>query len=151
MRQNVLIKISGDLVKDERTLNFIAERARGNFVVVISGGGTEISEELKAAGIKFEFGPAGRITDYAGRQIARDILERHQAQLQDEFITRGINVVVVIPVIEIGTVLCHINGDDFLKLGYNSFDALYCFTRLEKIQDKENVFREYPKIRVIGI
>lgn len=149
--KNILVKISGDLVRSKKMFNFLKKKARKNFVVVICGGGSAINEALKSAGIEFDFGPAGRITTFKGRQIARNVLEERQAKLQDKFVPRGINAVVVIPVIDIGTILCHANGDKFLKLGYNTFDELYCLTEKQRMESKKEIFVDYPKIKVIGI
>ena len=153
MRKNILIKISGDLVEKKETLQFIKAKTKDGYVVVVCGGGTAISEILKKENIESEFGPAGRIIpDFKGRQIARDILENRQTELQDRFNIAGINVLVEIPVVYIGGVLCHINGDDFLKsVVYNSYDELYCLTEKWKVKKKKEIFDKYPKIKVIGV
>jgi len=149
--RNTLIKVSGDLIGNERVLEFIKNKGEQSYVVVVLGAGTKITQRLEAEGIKFEFGPSGRITDFHGRQIARNILEEQQAGMQDLFIQEGVHAVVEIPVIPVGGVLCHINGDDYLKsIGYNTFGELYCLTTQERIEKKREVFREYPKIKVIG-
>ena len=149
---NLLIKVSGDLLEDKQTLRFIKEKGERNYVVVLCGGGTEITKQLETAGIEFEFGPSGRITNFEGRQIARGILERQQAELQDLFIRKKIDAAIEIPVISIGGVLCHVNGDAYLRnIGYNTFDELYCITTQERKEKKEKNFNEYPKIKVVGI
>ena len=150
--ENVLIKISGDLLKNEQALQFVKEKGERNYVVILCGGGTEITKQLKKTGIKFEFGHSGRITNFEGRQIARDILERQQAELQDLFIQENIDAAVEIPVVSVSGILCHINGDNYLKsIGYNTFDKLYCITTKERKNKKKKDFSKYPKIKVIGI
>ena len=153
MRKNILIKVSGDLVEKEETLEFIKAKTKDGYVVVVCGGGTAIGEALKKQGIESKFGPAGRmVSDFRGRQIARNILENHQVELQDRFNVLSINVLVEIPVVYIGGVLCHINGDDFLKsVAYNSYDELYCLTEKGKVQKKKEIFNKYPKIETIGV
>lgn len=110
--KNILIKVSGDLVDNKKTFAFIKKKAEKNFVVILIGGGTEISKALAEEGIKSFFTEIGRvITTFKGRQIARDILEQHQKKLQDRINEAGITAVVEVPVINLGSVLCHINGD----------------------------------------
>ena len=147
----MLIKVSGDLVRSKQVLRFIKEKGMISYVVALCGGGTAITQALDAEGIKFNFGPSGRITDFRGRQIARDILEKRQTEIQDIFVQEKINATVEIPVISIGGVLCHINGDDYLKnVGYNTFDELYCITTKERIKKKQEIFSKYSKIKIIG-
>ncbi|MFZ3136266.1 MAG: hypothetical protein WA126_02615, partial [Thermodesulfovibrionales bacterium] len=60
---------------------------------------------------------------------------------------------VVIPVFEIGNVLCHINGDYFVLFAYLGFDILYIVTTPQRVREKEEFFKPYDtlhKIHVIG-
>jgi hypothetical protein len=149
--KNVLIKVSGDLSEHQKSLEFVKKKGKLNYVVVILGGGTVISQEMKFRKIGYKFGPLGRETNFEGRQVSRDVLERIQERIQSLFIQEKIHAVVEIPVIAIGGVLCSINGDDYLKLGYNTFDELYCITTMERAEDKNKLFKQYPKIRIIGM
>ncbi len=62
----------------------------------------------------------------------------------------GVHASVVIPVIEIGTVLCHVNGDQFILAVYHGFDALWVVTTKDRVEKKKSLFSSYKKIRVIG-
>ncbi len=116
------------------------------------GGGTQINEAFAEAGLPVgKFGPLGRET--AGlkeKQLARDTLEKNQAEIQDRLADMGVHASVVIPVIEIGTVLCHVNGDQFILSAYHGFDILYVVTTDERLEKKKAFFTPYNKIQVIG-
>jgi hypothetical protein len=146
----VLIKISGDLNEDRTVLAFIAKKARNNFVVVICGGGTQINEEIEKGGFSIHFGEHGRVTaSLRERQIARDVLEDIQMKLQNRLI--GTGAYVEKPVVEFGTVLCHINGDYAVEVAYLGFDEIFVFTLESRKKDKMKRFKDFPKIQVIGV
>ncbi len=150
-RTNCLVKLSGDAFYGN-VLDWIRELSTKHFVVVCVGGGTQINEAFAAAGFPIgKFGLLGRETkSFAERQLARDILEKNQISVQDTLAGNGVHVSVVIPVLDIGTVLCHINGDQFVLAAYHGFDIIYVVTTPERVADKEKFFAPYEKIRVIG-
>jgi hypothetical protein len=150
-RKNCLIKLSGDSL-DGKVLEWIEKLTKEYFVVVCVGGGTQINEAFKIAGFDVGmFGPMGRETKkLEEKQLARDVLERNQQQIQDKLALLGVHVSVVIPVIEVGTVLCHVNGDQFLLSCYNGFEKMYVVTTAERLEKKKEQFSLYPKIEVIG-
>ncbi|MBI1755428.1 hypothetical protein HY250_02830 [Candidatus Azambacteria bacterium] len=133
-------------------LNWIKKLSQEYFVVVCVGGGTQINEAFTGAGMPVgEFGPLGRET--AGlkeKQLARDTLERNQAEIQDRLADMGAHASVVIPMIEIGTVLCHVNGDQLILSVYHGFDILYVVTTNDRLEKKKAFFAPYKKIQVIG-
>jgi len=114
MRKNCLIKLSGDVIQ-EKVLAWIGKLAKDYFIVLCVGGGTQINTAFIKAGFTVGIhGPLGRETkNLAERQLARDVLEKNQAELQDRLAAIGVQAAVVIPVVEVGTVLCHVNGDQF--------------------------------------
>ncbi len=119
MRKTMLVKASGDVCASDTFLNFIQQKAVGYFIVIVVGGGTQISERLNSAGYTenkgWKFGHLGReLIDFKARQIARDVLEENQAELQDLLADKEINATVTIPVLDISSVLCHVNGDQML-------------------------------------
>lgn len=150
-RKNCLVKISGDVLGSE-TLDWIEELSREHFVVVCVGGGTQINEAFAEAGLPVgKFGPLGRETQtFQERQLARDVLEKNQAAVQDELALRGVYASIVIPVLDIGTVLCHINGDQFVLAAYHGFDSIFVVTTTERVVEKAKLFASYPKIAVVG-
>ncbi|GEM_PF-647833 len=150
-RKNCLVKISGDALGSE-TLDWIKDLSSDNFVVVCVGGGTQINEAFIEAGLPVgKFGPLGRETQtFQERQLARDVLEKNQAAVQDELALRGVYASVVIPVLDIGTVLCHINGDQFVLAAYHGFDSIFVVTTIERVEEKAKLFAPYQKIVVVG-
>jgi len=146
--RNVLIKVSGDVCDSPKFFTFTIEKAKENYVVVICGGGTEINETLKKGGYEINFGPHGRITrTWEERKIVRDVLERKEKELQDTLVGKG--VVVIAPILSAGSVLCHINGDNLVKAYYHGFDEIYVFTLKGRIEDKKEVFKDYPKVQIM--
>ncbi len=151
-RKNCLIKISGDMIIEEGVLNWIKKLSKNYFVVICVGGGTQINEVFQNNGIsRAEFGPLGRETKSLNeKQLARDTLEKNQAEIQDRLAKLGIYVNVVIPVMDIATVLCHVNGDQYLLTAYHGFDRLYVVTTKDRVKKKKSFFAPYQKIEVIG-
>jgi len=151
MRKNCLVKLSGDAIQ-EKTIAWISQLAKSSYVVICVGGGTQINEAFTKAGFVVGIhGPLGRETKtLAERQLARDVLERNQAELQDRLADIGVQAAVVVPVIEVGTVLCHVNGDQFLLSAYHGFDELYVVTTPERDMKKKELFSSYPKIKVVS-
>ena len=96
------------------------------------------------------------------RQLARDILEKNQALVQDLLDEKGINARVVIPSRTIATVLCPENGDVMVLSAYIGFDKILIFTKKNMVKAKRrwlkkvaNVFQhiekgELDKIKVVG-
>ncbi|MDO8424553.1 MAG: hypothetical protein Q7S70_01275 [bacterium] len=151
MRRTAFIKISGDLVSREDVLSWIKAVENDYFVVICSGGGAQINDEFSKRGIPIKFGPLGReIENFEGRQIARDILEKNQVEIQDLLEARNIKATVVIPVLDIGSVLCHVNGDVYTKAAYLGFDKIYILTLSDRVEKKKEEFKDYPKVEVIG-
>lgn len=152
MRKTVFIKVSGDLVDSEDVLHWIKDLTKEYYVVICIGGGKQINttfEELnKQIG---KHGPLGRETStLEDRQIARNVLEKNQANLQDTLASKGIYATVIIPVLDIGSVLCHVNGDILTLTSYHGYDKLYIITTKDRVEDKQRKFFTYPKIEVIG-
>lgn len=151
MRKTAFVKISGDLIHMDAILEWIRNLTRDYFVVVCTGGGSQISETLDARGLKSHFGPLGRELDsFVSRQIARDVLEENQAAVQDLLASKGIPAVVIIPVLDIGSVLCHVNGDVYTTAAYLGFDRVIIMTTREREEKKRAETAHLSKIEVIG-
>lgn len=151
MRKTAFVKISGDLISREDVLAWIKSIADDYFVVICSGGGTQINDEFAKRNIPVKFGPLGReIENFEDRQFARDILERNQEEIQDLLETKNIKATVVIPVLDIGSVLCHVNGDVYTKAVYLGFDKIYILTLSNRVEKKKEEFNKFPKIEIIG-
>jgi acetylglutamate kinase len=153
VRKTALVKVSGDLVSREDVLKWIKwlVEAENYFVVICIGGGKQINEAFNAQGVAVNFGPLGRETKtFEDRQLARDILEKNQAEIQDLLAREKIQATVIVPVLDIGSVLCHVNGDIFILTAYLGFDKLFVLTFDERKEKKMEEYRMYPKIQVIG-
>lgn len=164
-RKTALVKLSGDLVDRLDVLAWLRQLAKEKFVVVISGGGTQINAEFEARGYGKNYGPLGRETrSFDERQLARDILEKNQADIQDLLARENIPAVVLIPVLDIGSVLCHVNGDVFVLTAYLGYDELFVLTLDSRVAQKRTQLETIwaaldsgkynedfpPKINVVG-
>ncbi len=151
-RQTALVKVSGDLCAREDVLEWIRKLSAEYFTVILVGGGTQINEAFQRAGFKVaKHGLLGRETEsFKESQLARDALEENQEKIQDLLATRGVMATVVIPVLEIGTVLCHINGDVYILTAYHGFDKIFVLTYENRVAEKKRAFKKYQKIKVIG-
>jgi len=149
--KNVLIKASGDVFESKAFKYFVAQKATESFVVIVVGGGTEISKRLEAAGYTITFDDVhGRITkSWEERKIARDVLEENAKKLQDDLV--GTGAFVVPSIIDIAGVTCHINGDNYIKSAYLGFDELYVFTTENRLKAKSKIFRGYQKVKIRAI
>ncbi len=76
--KNILIKSSGDVKNNKKFKDFVIKLAKKSFVVVIVGGGTEISKKLIEAGYDIVFDDIhGRVTEtWEERKIAREVLKK---------------------------------------------------------------------------
>lgn len=150
-RENILVKVSGDVFLLPEFIDWIARLAYESHVVICIGGGTQIKEEFKRRGWKDDnYGPLGRETKTAEEHlIAREILESNKAKLKELFAkARVSDVVVVIPMLNIGGVSCHVNGDQYLLAAYLGFDRLYAVTLAQRAEAKQQQFAFLPKIQV---
>jgi len=149
-RKTAFVKVSGDLIDRENVLQWLKLTAETFFTVICVGGGTQISEAFKEKGFPIEFGPQGRITrSFEERKLARDVLEKNQMFVQELLAERGIAATVIIPVLEIASVLNHVNGDDFALLA-TGFDEVYILTLENRVSAKEEQFKDHPRIKVVG-
>ena len=152
LMKNVLFKVSGDLHEHPRVIDFIKQKSKDSYVVVICGGGTQINKAITKAGYKINFSDQGRITaTLEERQIARDVLEKIQTEMQEDFIRQGINAHVWKPVINVSSLIVHINGDIAVQTLYLAFDEIYVYTLTERLRKKMDFFKEWPKVKVIGV
>ena len=151
-RKTALIKVSGDLCYRDDVFEYIKTVAKDYFIVICVGGGTQINQAFIEQGLTVgKHGPLGRETkSFKERQVARDILEKNQAKVQDLLAEKGIPAVVVIPVFDIGTVLCHVNGDIFILVSYLGYDKICVTTMEDRVEEKKKFFASYPKIEIVG-
>lgn len=151
-KKNAFVKVSGDLCRRQDFIDWVGRLSKDRFVVILIGGGVQINQALREAG--FEVGgpgPLGReLKTLKEKQLARNVLEKNQADLQDLLAEKGIQALVEKPVLEICSVLCHVNGDTFLLTCYLGFEELYAVTLTSRVKTKEKQFALYPKIQVVG-
>lgn len=164
-RKTALVKLSGDLINRADVLAWLRKLTAEYYVVIVCGGGVQINAQFEARGFGKNYGPLGRETrSFEERQLARDILEQNQAEIQDLLAREGIPAVVLIPVLDIGSVLCHVNGDIFVLTSYLGYDTLFMLTLESRMNAKNDQLRNIwaafdggkfnqefpPKIQVVG-
>jgi len=148
-RKMVFVKVSGDLCRRDDVLEWIKELSQNQFLVVCVGGGTQINTAFAANGLPVEFGPLGRETeDFHQRQLARDILEENQRDVQDLLAAKGVFADVIIPFLDIATVLCPVNGDVMITTAYLGFHVLHVVTTKDREGEKQQQFAHLPKVQV---
>lgn len=148
--KNILIKGSGDTLGNPKFIKFIKEKAKKNKVVVICGGGTQISKALIKAGYKIKYDHLGRVVKTKEeKNIARNILEKEKRNLQK--LLNNSDISVIPPVLRAGSIECHINADNLTKAYYLGFDSIYIFTLKNRVAGKKEIFKSYPRVKVIGI
>jgi acetylglutamate kinase len=148
--KNILIKGSGDVLGSPKFIRFIKEKTRKNNIVVICGGGTQISKALIEAGYEIRYDHLGRITKTEEeKDIARKILEKERKNLKRSLNDRNIHIIS--PILKIGSVECHINADNLVKACYLGFDSVYVFTLKNRVINKKKIFKDYPRIKFVGI
>ncbi|MFH1178588.1 MAG: hypothetical protein V1711_02620 [bacterium] len=152
MTQNIFVKISGDLIDNEQVSRWIAECSKRGKLVICVGGGTQINNALVEAGIPIrEHGPLGREhQSEKERMIAEEILVKNVEKVRALCREQKINCEVVAPLIEVGGVQCHINGDQIILAAYLGYDQLFVLTTADRVEKKESEFAQYPKIKVVG-
>lgn len=151
-RKTAFVKLTGDLAEVRPdVIEWLRALASDHYVVICTGGGTQINKIFSERGIPFVFGPLGReIGTFEGRQLARNVLETNQAEIQDRLAEHGINATVIIPVLDVGSVLCHINGDVFVHAAYLGFDRIFVLTLKSRTERKKKEFEKYPKVEIVG-
>jgi hypothetical protein len=152
LKKNCFVKISGDACFNDDVLKWLKQLSRLHSLVVCVGGGTQINEAFVRAGLPVgEFGPLGRETaSLQEKELAKDVLKKNRIEMKKRLADLGVNANVVIPIIDIGGVPCHVNGDQLILTAYHGFDLLYVITTKDRIKSKQTFFAPYKKIRVIG-
>jgi len=125
---DALIKVSGDLIKEERFYKWLSSISSSfNRLFILCGGGSSITKALKEKDIPYRFGPQGReIQSLEGKLLAKQVLEEEKVFVERKLEEMGINATVFIPAIEIKEEIFHMNGDNYAL-------ALYPNPNLKKI------------------
>ena len=151
IRKNAFVKVSGDLITRRDVIVWLRELAGRCFTVICVGGGEQINKAFNRLGIPRDFGPLGRRNrTFRERQLARNILEKNQLKVQNALADNGITAVVILPVLDIGSVLCHVNGDVFIQTAYIGFDELYVVTYESREAGKKKDFAHLPRVQVVS-
>lgn len=154
MKKNLFVKVSGDSWDKPLFIHLIEKYQNENYYIVICvGGGTQINQALADRGVILGLhGPMGReLVSFDQRRLAREVLEKNQQELQDKLSSLRICATVIIPVMELGTVLCHVNGDQMIRTAYIGFDKLVVVTEKDRVEKKRTEFANLPKVEVVGI
>ena len=168
---SILIKGSGDVIYNPEFFDFIVSETEDKTTVVICGGGTKISEALKKSGYPINFDKCGRRVTSSQEEldIVQKVLQEEKRALEQKFVKwlqedeaniENIGIVcgsrfgrihVIIPFINAGPIDCPINGDDLVKAYYLGFGEIYVFTLNERVNKKKDIFRDFPKVSVVGL
>jgi hypothetical protein len=150
--KNIFVKVSGDLFFQPDFLKWLAEITENNKVVVCIGGGGQINDAFAKKGWPIKkHGPLGREAEnYEQKKVAKNVLKNNQRIFKRLIEKAGINAKVIIPVLHLNGVMCHVNGDVFIKTFYLGFDELYVVTTEERVEAKKKDFDNLPKIQVVG-
>lgn len=158
--QKILIKITGDLRNNQEILNFIGKQTSVGDVVVLIGGGTDITAALKAQDSEYkpDFRQEGRVLKEQWQKIvAKKVLEINRSYLQRKLRNAQITAKVIIPVMEPAPgVICHVNADKYAAHLSNGFDRVFIITLPKRLRAKKKEFaahlRDYPdKIEIVSI
>lgn len=133
-------------------LGGLEERSQEGKLVICVGGGVQINNALVEAGIPLrKHGPLGREhQSERERVIAEEILARNVEKMKAFCVERKIGCKIIPPIIEIGGVQCHINGDQIILAAYLGYDQLFVLTTTDRVKKKESEFKQYSKIKVVG-
>lgn len=152
-RPTTFVKVSGDEYLNPQFKTWLREQCSMSWVVICVGGGTQINNEFRRRGIPVDQHPTplGReIRPFEHRQLARDILEKNKMDLEDALDAEGIHATVIIPVLDLGSVLCHVNGDQMVRSAYVTFTKLFVVTTPNRAEKKKSEFKGLPKVEVIA-
>ncbi|MBI2448513.1 hypothetical protein HYV44_03100 [Candidatus Microgenomates bacterium] len=157
---NTFVKASGDLLENEKLLAFLATvEKQCHHLVVCVGGGSQISQALAEKGIESQFGPLGReITTDEGGAIASRILNDNARAFRARLSQKGISAVVLTPILQIGGLICLVNGDIYTLSAYHGFSQLFVATRADRLEKKREEFARFGtclapqgKIEILGL
>lgn len=150
LKKNIFVKISWDLINKDEVIDWLKTISQKSFLVICTWWGTQINEEFEKRWFQIKFWPLWRETSsFEEKQIARDLLEQNQAEIQDYISGKWIDAQVIIPVLDIWNVLCHVNWDIYTLAAYNWFDELFILTLKDRLDKKIVEFEKYPKIEII--
>ena len=148
--KNILVKGSGDTLENPKFIKFIKDKAKKNKLVVICGGGTQISEALAKAGYKINYNHLGRVAETKEeKNIIKKVLQKEKIKIEKRLNSK--NIETIIPVLKAGSVECHINADNLTKAYYLGFDYIFVFTLANRSKDKKRIFKDFPRVKIIGI
>ncbi len=147
--KKILIKVSGNVNDNKVFLDFVDEKSKKDKIVIICGAGTQINKALIKEGYKINFGKQGRIIkSLKENEITQKILEEEKKKLKKKLNNK---IYVKTPLIKIDSIECNINADKLVKTYYLGFDEIHVFTLKKRIKSKEEIFKNYSKVKIIGV
>ena len=153
-KQNIFVKVSGDLFNSPDFLKELKViELHSLYLAICVGGGTQINAALVQAGFELgEHGPLGRgLRTTEERRIAKGVLYKNCTELKNLLDTASVTAELLVPIFESGPVMCHVNGDQYVRTMYNGFDRLYIFTTNDRVAKKVREFENLPKVRIVGL
>ena len=132
----VLVKISGDLVKNHLVIEEIKKLSKTNDVTLIHGAGTQISTALKNKNIPYGFINGIRQTTEEGLKICFEESQKARKNLEKQL--AGFDVTILSPCSCINGMISNVNAEEIFRDMHEDFDEKIIFT----ISDREKPFIE---------
>ncbi len=154
MKQKAFFKVSGDLFISSGFLRILKKLSEDYDLTICVGGGRQINQIFQSKGLTLtKHGPLGReLKLLKDKILAKNILNKNKFILQKKLKEMKIHGEVIIPVIMIGSVLCHVNGDQFVRTAYIGFDKLFVITTPDRKKKKENEFKTLAsKVKILTV
>jgi hypothetical protein len=130
----ILVKVSGDLVRDKKVIGEVKNLSKKNEVTLIHGAGTQISGALKKNNISYGFIGGIRHTTEEGMEICFRESQKVRKRLEKEF--RGMDIRIVSPVIKDddkkNPMIINKNAEEIFRDIHKGFDRKIIFTVSER-------------------
>ena len=152
----LFVKISGDVLNSPELVLGLMEwlkTFKKKEITICCGGGNQINKDFQKHEIEVErHCKLGRRHECAkGEAVAMKSLSNNARRLRRLLGISGLPTIkVIIPIVSIGNVRCHVNGDQMARFAYLGYDELFVVTTRERIKIKRSEFLDLPKITVIG-
>jgi len=143
--ETILVKVSGDLVKNPDVLGEIKDLAKSALVDIAYGFGTELSNELKTKGIPFTYVDGIRKTNEEGLEVALAVSEKFKNELKTEFSGYD-NITLVSPVEKVNNKIVNTNSDEIVRQRKEEYSRIIIYTK--EGRNKDNLKREIPNIEI---
>ena len=142
----VLVKISGDLVKNPMVIEEIKRLSKINDVTLIHGAGTQISTALKNKNIPYEFINGIRQTTEEGLRICFEESQKARKNLEKQL--AGFDVIILGPCSKENNLITNRNAEEIFRDMYEDFDEKIIFT----MSDREKpLIKRISNVKIVKV